>query len=149
MANGRGCQNGLFMANGRGCQNGLFMANGHFSWVTGSEEQNPLFFWVECNIRIFADCCQNHPLFRQGTKTPFSNTTVSTTPKNGDDALSGGGGIWERSFSNGREVCTKSRDGPANARPKCFHHSASREAAQKIAGSTSTDNGEGRSRGCC
>ena len=54
----------------------------HFRRCPGSEELNPSFLWVECNIRIFADFRQNH-LFSAGTKTPFSKTTVSWEVLNG------------------------------------------------------------------
>ena len=54
----------------------VLLANGHFCWgdtrhfrhfrrFPGSEEQNPLFWWAECNIRIFANFRQNH-LFSAG-----------------------------------------------------------------------------------
>ena len=43
-----------------------------FSSISGSDEQNLLFLWVECTVRI-------HLLSAGGGKTPFSKTTVSTT----------------------------------------------------------------------
>ena len=57
----------------------VLLANGHFAGVTpfifvivrrfpGFKEQNPLFLWVDCNIRIFANFRQNH-LFSAGDKT--------------------------------------------------------------------------------
>ena len=62
----------------RGCQNGAFVKRSfcrgdtrhfrHFRRFPGFEEQNPLFLWVECNIRISADFRQNH-LFSAGDKT--------------------------------------------------------------------------------
>ena len=66
----------------RGCQNGAFGKRSfclgvthHFRRFPGSEQQNPLFFflWVEWTIRIFADFRQNH-LFSAGDKdTVFQN----------------------------------------------------------------------------
>ena len=62
----------------RGCQNGSFGKRSfcwgdtrhfrHFRRFPGSEEQNPLFLWAECDIRIFANFRQNH-LFSAGDKT--------------------------------------------------------------------------------
>ena len=53
-----------------------------FSSISGSEEQNPLFLWAECNIRT-SPIFVKTTCFRQGTKRPFSKTTVSTTLKIG------------------------------------------------------------------
>ena len=46
----------------------------HFRRFPGSEEQSPLFF-------VGTICYQNSRRFRQGTKTPFSKTTVLTSPR--------------------------------------------------------------------
>ena len=62
----------------RGGENGVF-GKRSFCWgdtrhfrrfrrFPGSEEQNPLFLWAECNIGIFANFRQNH-LFSAGDKT--------------------------------------------------------------------------------
>ena len=51
----------------------------HFRRFPGFEKQNPSFLWVECNIRMFANFFLKTACFRQGTKRPFSKTTVSTT----------------------------------------------------------------------
>ena len=66
----------------------VLLANGHFAWLTpaifvdfrGLRSKVPCFcgYPVDCSIRIFAikTTCS-----RQGTKTPFSKMTVSTTCK--------------------------------------------------------------------
>ena len=46
--------------------------------ILGSEEQIPLFLWVECTVRILADFVKT-TCFQQGTESPFSKKTVSTT----------------------------------------------------------------------
>ena len=76
----------------QGCQNGAFGKRSfcwgdtrhfrHFRRFPGSDEQNPLFLWAECNTRTFADFVKT-TCFRQGTKRPFTKTTVSTTLKKG------------------------------------------------------------------
>ena len=45
----------------------------HFRRFPGSEEQNPLFLWAECNIRIFANFRQNHLFSAGGKTTVFQN----------------------------------------------------------------------------
>ena len=65
----------------RGCRNGAFGKASfclgdtrhfhHLRRFPGSEEQNPLFSWIECKIRIFADLRQNH-LFSIGDENTVS-----------------------------------------------------------------------------
>ena len=70
----------------------VLLANGHFAGVTpailvifvdfrGSEEQNPLFCGQNA-ISEFSLIFVKATCFRQGTKRPFSKTTVSKTLKN-------------------------------------------------------------------
>ena len=62
----------------------VLLANGHFAGGTpaifvifvdfrGLEEQNPLFVWVKCTIRIFASFRQNHLFSAGGKTTVFQN----------------------------------------------------------------------------
>ena len=72
----------------RGGENGVFGKRSfcwgdtrhfrHFRRFPGSEEQNPLFLWAECNIGIFPFFVKT-TCFRQGSKRPFSKTTGSAT----------------------------------------------------------------------
>ena len=50
----------------------------HFRRFQGSEEQSPLFLWVECRSS-FSPFFVKTTCFRQGAKTPFSKNTVFTT----------------------------------------------------------------------
>ena len=78
----------------QGCQNGAFgkrsFCSGdtrhfrHFRRFPGLRSKNPLFLWMECTIRI-SPIFVKTTCFRQGKKTPFSKTTVSTTLKFGAD----------------------------------------------------------------
>ena len=59
----------------------------HFRQLPGSEEQKPLFLWVdlvERKIVVLAIFRQNH-LSSEGAKPPFSKTTVFTTLIKGND----------------------------------------------------------------
>ena len=62
----------------------VFLTNGHFAQVTpaifvtfvnfrGCEGQNPLFLWVECNIRMFANSRQNQLFSLEDKNTVFQN----------------------------------------------------------------------------
>ena len=52
----------------------------HFRRFRGSEDQNPLFLWVECKSS-FSPFFVKTTCFRQRTKPPFPKTTVLTTLK--------------------------------------------------------------------
>ena len=79
----------------QGCENGAFGKRSfrwgdtrhfrHFRRFPGSEEQNPLFLWAECNIRIFANFRQNH-LFPKGP-CHTKNTTVIVIHYGGSKTL--------------------------------------------------------------
>ena len=53
----------------------------HFRRSPGSEGQSPLFLWVEWHYALseFSPILVKTTCFLQGTKPPFSKTTVSTT----------------------------------------------------------------------
>ena len=69
----------------------VLLANGHFAWVTPShfrhfrrspesEEQKPLFLWVEYTIRVFADFRYTH-LFSAGEKNLVFSARGQISPK--------------------------------------------------------------------
>ena len=94
-----------------GCQNSAFGRRSfclgdtrqlrYFRRLPGSEEQNPLFLWVECNIGIFADFRQNH-LFSVGDKNPvfqndrFDNPDFVPTSLRKSGTLTGTEGLVTR-----------------------------------------------------
>ena len=70
------------LANGHFCR-GDTRHFRHFRRFPGSEEQSPLFLWVECNIRISANSRQNH-LFSAGDKTTvFQNDRFDNPERSG------------------------------------------------------------------
>ena len=62
----------------------VLLANSHSAWVTpaifvisvdfrGLRRKNPLFLWVECTIRVFANFRQNHLFSAGDINTVFQN----------------------------------------------------------------------------
>ena len=71
----------------QGCQNGAFQGKRSFCWgdtrhfrhfrrFPGSEGQNPLFLWADCNTELSPIFVKKNTCFRQGTKRPFSKRGV-------------------------------------------------------------------------
>ena len=86
----------------QGCQNGAFGKRSfcqgdfrHFRRFLGFEEQNPLFLWIECNIRTFANFRQNHlHVFGRGQNDRFPKPKEEGRgTRNGHEASEGSKGI--------------------------------------------------------
>ena len=87
----------FFAPKNQGCQNGAFGKRSfcwgdtrhfrHFRRFLASEEQNPLFLSVECNLRMFSNFRQNH-LFSAGDKiTVFQNDHFDNPERRGRDCF--------------------------------------------------------------